>query len=574
MSTHQPFFGEREVIRELCKARVKLAASRHEKQFLQNIRPRKDSGPEAPKTWGDVPLDIFPPRRQWHSFRLKWRRKGGVPRSSSNVNAETLFRAVIALRERNPNAEWAVRLQTVVDRILAKTFGDNPFVFGAPVIIPAEKNPAKHEYRPLAQYSLANKIIDCLVARYFRVALDSGLTDSCVAFRCRTHDRPPPTIHDAQARLLRLNRRHRKTGLYVAECDIMGFYDCVSHDVAQHGLDQLIDEVSRINPALSIHPRALAIFRAYLASYSFSEDVSQGQGAINLKARDPQGVFKWPRMELIQLHRTDTLPRIGVPQGGALSCLIANAVLHQADRKVASLQNHRRRSISYLRYVDDMIILCKDKALCEEAFATYRSVVTGLKLPIHEPKPIPLFARKQTRADFYRQKSNLPYLWHNPNHGGHPWIQFVGYQIRHDGLVRIRQKSVLKEINKLRTATEELLQRLSASGIAPIRCTSQQILYRFRMKLVSMSVGRASLGYAQSPELPMCWAHGFRGLRHCRFIDSTLKQLDRFRERQIAIVKTALKDLRLPEKPAKDVDGHRVLPFYGRPFSYWGQFRR
>jgi hypothetical protein len=249
-------------------------------------------------------------------------------------------------------------------------------------------------------------------------------------------------------------------------------------------------------------------------------------------------------------------------------------VLHQADLEVARLESRRRRSISYLRYVDDMIILCRDKELCEEAFATYRGVVTGLKLPIHDPKPLPPHTDKDARVDFYTQKSNDPYLWHNPTLGGHPWIQFVGYQIRHDGLVRIRLRSVKKELTKLRTTTDDLIQRLSSPGKTPIRCSAKQILYRFRMKLISMSVGRASLGYTVSPELPMCWAHGFRGLRHCAFVDSALKELDRYRERQIGRLKARLKTLSLPEKSEAPNDTHRVLPFYGRPFSYWGQFRR
>lgn len=574
MSHSAPFFGEREVIRELCKARVKLASSRHEKQFLNNIRPADDIALTTPKAWGNIPVDIFPPRRQWHSFRSKDRRRQGVPLPSSDVATDALFRAVTELKRRTPDATWAVNLDAVVARILHRAFAEENFAFSKPTIVPAEKNPQRHEYRPLAQYPLEDKIIDCLVARHLRERLDAGLLESCLAFRCRTEDKPPPTIHDALTRLLRLNRRHRKTGLYVAECDIKGFYDCVSHTVAYAAIEQLIGEVNRANPSVSIHPRALTIFTAYLSSYAFSEDVASGEGALILKRKDPKGIYKWPKQELTELHGDKALPRIGVPQGGALSCLIANAVLHRADAALLRLERQSRRRISYMRYCDDMILLCRDEALCKEAFALYRSVVASLKLPIHDPKPIPPDDDKKIRRTFYGQKSNEPYLWHSRKVGGHAWIQFVGYQIRHDGLIRIRKKSVAKEISKLRAATDELLQRLSASGSNPIRCSAKQITYRFRMKLISMSVGRASLGYASSPELPMCWAHGFRGLRTCRFVESTLKALDRYRERQVAILAAKLKTLRVAEKSGAELEGHRVLPYYGRPFSYWGQFRR
>jgi len=481
----------------------------------------------------------------------------------------------MALRQHDPSAPWAFELEKIVRRILDRAFRNPQFAFDTPVIVPGEKNPAKHQYRPIAQYSLEDKVIDCLVARYLRETLDSVLSQSSMAFRCGKPGQPPPTIHDALARLLRLNRRHRKTGLYVAECDIGGFYDCVAHDVAETAIDQLIRDLSRTNQTLSIHPRALVIFGAYLRSYAFSEDADKGQGAASLKAKDADGEYTWPRAHLQELHgRPQTLPRIGVPQGGALSCLIANAVLHRADVELGLLQRRRRRSINYLRYCDDMILLCRDRVVCEEAFSVYRRVVTGLKLPIHEPKPIPVRNTQRKRPLFYTQKSNEPYLWSASEKGGHPWIQFVGYQIRYDGLVRIRLKSVKKELSKLRRTADDLIHRLSFKSAKPIRCTAQQILHRFRMKLISMAVGRASLGYVVSPELPMCWAHGFRGLRSCQFIESALKQLDRYREQQIGRVKTRLNALPLPTKSASPNEGHRVLPFYGRPFSYWGQFRR
>jgi hypothetical protein len=57
-------------------------------------------------------------------------------------------------------------------------------------------------------------------------------------------------------------------------------------------------------------------------------------------------------------------------------------------------------------------------------------------------------------------------------------------------------------------------------------------------------------------------------------LDSTLKALDRYRERQIGILKARLRTAPLPEKSEKETDENRVLPFYGRPFSYRGQFRR
>ena len=571
MDDESRFFTEREVIRELCKARIKLAASRHEHFFLNNIRPgnaraRKESFGE------DLSLDrLFPPRGQWHQFRPRWRRDmNGVPRTSTNVNIDTLFRAVMVLRERTPDARWAKELNAAVARILHRAFDEANFEFTTPDIVPAPKNPSQHEYRPLALYPLEDKIIDCLTAKYLRESLDSLLTPSCLAFRCRTPDRPPPTIHDALDRLVRLNRRHQKTGLFVAECDIKGFYDCVSHEVALRAIERLIGEVAE-RKGITIHARALAIFNAYLRSYSFSEDVAQGRGQTALKKKDAHGKYKWHLEDLQTLHGNAVLPRIGVPQGGALSCLIANAVLHEADLAVQDLERCSKEAINYMRYCDDMILMCADSKLCNDAFQTYQMVVRGLRLPIHPPKMLPSYQERGTRRQFYGGKSNAPYHWHTPDKGGYPWIQFVGYQLRHDGLIRVRRKSIRKEQDKIRTAADQLIAHLCQKNGQPIRRTFNQIVYRFRMKLISMAVGRASLGYPVSPELPMCWANGFRGLRGRQFVGRTLKMLDRCRERQIARVKAELLKLKLPTVARGD-EKIRVLPHYGRPFSYWGQF--
>jgi len=121
----------------------------------------------------------------------------------------------------------------------------------------------------------------------------------------------------------------------------------------------------------AIHPRAVIIFKAYLRSYAFSEDVSKGFGQQKLNKKDLRGHYKWHQEALQVLHGTDLLPRIGVPQGGALSCFIANAVLHEADLALQQLGRRKKKALSYMRYCDDMILLCADFSFCKEAFETY-----------------------------------------------------------------------------------------------------------------------------------------------------------------------------------------------------------
>jgi hypothetical protein len=77
----------------------------------------------------------------------------------------------------------------------------------------------------------------------------------------------------------------------------------------------------------------------------------------------PNGVFKWVDNELSELGYYSSIEneRIGIPQGGALSGLIANIILNVADKVVLET------GAFYLRFCDDMIILHPDKSNCERA---------------------------------------------------------------------------------------------------------------------------------------------------------------------------------------------------------------
>jgi hypothetical protein len=111
-----------------------------------------------------------------------------------------------------------------------------------------------------------------------------------------------------------------------------------------------------------------------------------------------------------------------------------------------------------------------------------------------------------------------------------------------------------------------------ASLANQIRKTRKQIKHRFRQKLISMSVGRVTLGSRGKGSMPMCWASGFRGLQSKPITLGFLKTLDRHRERQIARVSRRLESLPAPSTGNAEVKTKDVLKFYGTPFSYWGQF--
>jgi len=562
-------FGETSIIRELCKARVKLAKKRHERQFLHNIR--KDRVPAhdvMPKNWGSISHDIFPPRKKWHGFRpqpLKRRH-----RSSFNVNVDALFQATIKLKRATPTAPWVKELNKVVSNIQKRALRQKSFKFVPPVVFPAEKNRARHEYRPLVLFQLEDKIIDCLTARYLRESLDQLFNNACLAFRCRYAKKSPPTIHDALNRILETRSQAHNKHMYVAECDIKGFFDCVSHTVVLDAYNGLLLTAGRNNPRFAIDKRATQILIAYLKAYSFSRDIYGNKATTRkLKMVDPKGIYKWPREDLKKLYGSQKLSRVGIPQGGALSCLIANMVLHKADQAVLNPQG-RRASLRYLRYCDDMIIIGYSKKHCTLAFKRYKTTLKKLLLPIHVPEAVKEYSTQKLKLAHWNHKSNKPYRWSAPMRRGIPWIQFVGYHIRYDGLVRVRPKSIKKEFKKLSNASAEMLRAIAPSRTSMLRKSRRQIRHRFRTRLISMAVGRRSLGPPIEGPLPMCWTNGFRGLLGKTFVSHPLKALDRHRERQVNRIDRALRGLTLPKTAVRDRSG--ALTFYGSPFSYCGQF--
>ncbi|MDU9402923.1 reverse transcriptase domain-containing protein [Pseudomonas sp. zfem004] len=75
----------------------------------------------------------------------------------------------------------------------------------------------------------------------------------------------------------------------------------------------------------------------------------------------------------------DVASNIGVPQGLAISNILAAIYLLEIDKKFSSI-----RSAKYFRYVDDILILCKDKqkaAISNEIIQEFKSI--GLK--VHDP---------------------------------------------------------------------------------------------------------------------------------------------------------------------------------------------
>lgn len=81
----------------------------------------------------------------------------------------------------------------------------------------------------------------------------------------------------------------------------------------------------------------------------------------------------------------DTLlhPESGTPQGGVVSPLLANVVLHRLDR---TWTERCRRLGVLVRYCDDLVVCCPTKERAEAALAALAAILADLGLSLHAAK--------------------------------------------------------------------------------------------------------------------------------------------------------------------------------------------
>ena len=213
----------------------------------------------------------------------------------------------------------------------------------------------------------------------------------------------------------------------------------VNHTVLKKAFKKLVAKVDRANPERPISEAAVRVFMAYLKSYSFNKNVwplNSPKNPYFAKHHKRDCKFAWVDDDLKKcgVYQSFSNAKIGVPQGGALSGLIANILLDQIDKAIV---RHCDKNLMYVRYCDDMIIMHPRKRLCKKYTEIYQAELKKLKLLPHKPNE----ARAYNR-EFWEAKSKQPYKW-GPQ-GLVPWVGFVGYEVNAGGDVRVRKSSLKK----------------------------------------------------------------------------------------------------------------------------------
>jgi len=581
MKTFAEFFSLEAIIDEICEQRIKLKVKRHAGKLFDRIS-QSHSCTDADHD-SDADLNgLMPPRKVWSKF--KQTQKNRRKMKSKDVDLASLRKAVRRLIKEQPTLLWVNRLLERASWIRHKALHANNPSFCHACIIGQRKDPGSSAYRPITIYGLDDNIIQKLTARYLSQTLDFCFSDASCAYRCSQRKADVPINRESALRRIAEFRSSHPT-IYVAEADLRNFMDCVSHQAARHALRQLIIQAKGINPAIEVDPRAIQLYDASLDSYSFHRDVL-GTATEMLKRRDSKGHFIWPLEELTEMHGSSRLNSIGIPQGGALSCFVVNAMLHEVDQIMECTPIPHGHELRYLRYCDDMLILSTSRDACHGAMEAYMDAIKAKLLLMHEPVDIHQSADNFDAPHYLDLKSKKPYLWAKQEDEGIPQVQFLGFLIRYDGQLQIRPKSIHKQARKICDETKKLIRRIQSAGKisqsgtkAGLNMPPHEILRRFHMKLVAMSVGRRKPGQplpkCSNDIRPMCWADGYKLLWETYYDPRQLKQLDYHREQAMQRIYNQLKPFMNTDKSRADAE-HVILKFreHGFGYSYYGQFSK
>lgn len=588
MESFEDFVTDQMIIECVCRKRTAEAAKRHDAHHNHAI----SSDSEVLDAKHPV-YRLTPPRREWIQLGERSRYvpcDGGAKQTIST--ADRTFKSCLWTIDRDRKNEadkpYLRELEAFINGVKSR-ISDPDYRIGAPKTIPIfkkKKKDASDEYRPICLFSnLYDAVIIILANRYLSRLFDGSFYEDSLAFRPKRmfHGKETTTFHHEAIKLVTdYLERVKKKRVYVAECDMQKFYDTVDHETVRYEYGRLMSMAREFNPGISFEA-ITRIFHSYLDCYTFTDNVWR-------KNKDPKywaqynvqfgkGAFGW--VDEYQ-RRADSprfrMPKVGVPQGGALSGLIANIVINRVDEKM--VKKLKTGNDLYIRYCDDMLLLSTNRKRCGQLFRLYSKEIKRAKLVPHTPVTVEFGTSK-----YWDTKTKTVYQWVSDNRAaGSKWIGFVGYEISRDGEVRIRKSSIKKEKRKQRRVVNDLFKLTYRKH----RVNDESLEYSYRGTLMSMAVGRATLWNYTMLKNEFCWINGFRMLNDNPYVKTQVRDLDRCRNHVIHKANSKLERLfsevggtiakegngKKNSKKEKEETEENRIRHYGLPFSYYYHYSK
>lgn len=581
MKEFKKYFTENEILSQICKIRIKMAKSKSKKHLLHLLTSNTkynyhlNSSKTPTNDFEQYNYDltqflstILPSRKNWIRLGSSSRMKSKVRNeklTSNDVNFYSLLKTIKSHKKKTIKEDWYINLYVFINEIIEQSTNKH-YTVNTPVIFPKLKEKikkeGKNECRPICIFSLKDRIVLSITNKFLTRLFDDYFQDTSYAFRSKKNsENKILSHHDCISDILKFRNKNIDKELYVAECDMRKFYDTVNHKIVEFLFDEMIMKSNSTYPELNLEIPRL-IFKSYLNCFSFNNDIpkpnnSEYWASYNIK----DGEFSWINSFINQHYSDISNERIGVPQGGALSGLIANIYLNQADMTIVG------KNILYQRFCDDMIIISDDLEECINAKNLYEQALIKLKLFPHPFKNASqLMTIKNNKINyntFWDGKSKGPYKWGEIAENSFPWIGFVGYEINYKGHVRVRKKSLEKELLKQNTIIKEIKNAIQFEMRKSKGSATESAINR----LIGMSVGRIGLDNFEEVSTDLCWKNGFSQLTVNEHSIRQIKQLDRNRNKQYYKL---LKEIEEPEIKSVNTKKRQIVE-YNKPFSYYYQ---
>lgn len=183
--------------------------------------------------------------------------------------------------------------------------------------------------RPLGIPTVGDRVVQQAVVQVIEPAFEARFTPSSFGYR------PGRSAIDAVGWVREASRRGAR---WVAEFDVVGFFDNLRHPRLLREVAKVIDD-----------PEVLGLIRRWLKAGVLTETGPEAREA-------------------------------GTPQGGVISPLLANIYLHRLDVEV------RAAGFRLIRYADDFVILCDRRAEALAADRLVRAILADIGLEVAEAK--------------------------------------------------------------------------------------------------------------------------------------------------------------------------------------------
>ena len=461
------------IITLIAKERGKCAA-----KCKKPARKLDDSG----TLFGQVRA-ITPPHKEWiHPGRGKLPKKGekGLAKWTSDKKRATarVLASIKSAKEKHSEAEWLQRMNLFIGDIQSTISGESPMEIETPKILHKFKKSVTKNgpfiYRPLCMYSdLKTKIILSLASGWLLSIGDKYFGRHMFFMRTASRQQDGqwkvPNFLDAIDKISDYRYKHSDENIFVGECDIQKFYDIFNHDNITKCFEELFDEIRMDSGAEdSTFDPFRRVLESYLGSYSFPTQVlvknsdpdfwkSEKGMRRSKKCPEPECLFSWVDEEDFissgcytpeEFDKAKAEGKIGIPQGGALSGVIVNVVMHSIDKHILGRKDDNRL---FLRYCDDIILMNTDKAGCMEDLLTYKDQLTLHRLLYHPFKEVSDLKRgRRNRGSFWEAKSKEPYLWGKGEGDASNWVAFLGYELHRRGDIRVRKDKTDQELRKIK----------------------------------------------------------------------------------------------------------------------------